>query len=47
VPTEFEGELKMLEDRLVNPRIDKEDYIIVAGIGYSRKLSCIIEEENC
>jgi hypothetical protein len=24
VLTDFEGELKMLEDRLINPRIDKE-----------------------
>jgi hypothetical protein len=43
---DFEGELRMLEDWLINPRIDKEEYNIVSSTKCSKMLSYIIEEDR-
>jgi len=42
----FDEELKILDDNLINPRIDKGDYITVAGTECSEILSYNIAEER-
>ena len=46
VLTYFKGEIKMMEDWLINPRIDKEDCITIASTECSRMLSYNIEDES-
>jgi len=46
VLTDFEGDLRMLEDWLVNPRIEKQDFIVVAITKLKGMLDASIEEDN-